>query len=106
MLLYYLYIDTKITNFYLKYNNENINISTYKEAKEESNLFDTNYILKDNIKIEEVKTFFTNEYNEALKLFNNYDDKYLDLARTITQYSIIIMIPHNRAHFQYKIISP
>ena len=89
---FYLYIDSKLIKFYENYNNENINITTYNEAKEESNLFDTNYMLKNDSNIEEVKEFFKNEYNEALRLFNNYDDNYLDLARTITQYSIIIMI--------------
>lgn len=89
---FYLYIDSKLIKFYENYNNENINITTYNEAKEESNLFDTNYTLKNDSNIEEVKEFFNTEYNEALRLFNNYDDNYLDLARTITQYSIIIMI--------------
>lgn len=89
---FYLYIDSKLIKFYENYNNENINITTYNEAKEESNLFDINYTLKNDSNIEEVKEFFNNEYNKALRLFNNYDDNYLDLARTITQYSIVIMI--------------
>lgn len=89
---FYLYIDSKLNKFYKGYNNDNINIKTYNEAKEESNLFNVDYTLKNDIKSEEAKTFFTNEYNEALRLFNNYDDNYLDLARIITQYSIIIMI--------------
>ena len=89
---FYEYIDSKLIKFYEKYNTENINISTYNESKQESNLFNSDNSIKNESSLDSLKTFFEKEYNEALRLFNNYDDKYLDLARTITIYSIVIMI--------------
>ena len=89
---FYNYIDSKLVKFYEKYNNENINISTYNNAKDETNLFNNDYTIKDDASLNELKTFLEKEYNEALRLFNNYDDKYMDLARDITMYSVAIMI--------------
>lgn len=89
---FYEYIDQKLNNFYLKYNNENINITSYNTKKEESNLFNEDYTISNNASIEALKEFYEVEYNEALRLFNNYDDYYMNLARTITIYSIVIMI--------------
>ena len=92
---FYKYVDSKLTKFYLEFSNEGINIENYNKNKVESNYFEiinNEYIIKNDVSNESLKTFFNEEYTKALTLFNNYDDVYLDLARKITNYSIFTII--------------
>ena len=92
---FYKKIDQHLTNFYIDFANEGIDISKYNESKGKSNYFDlidNQYTIKSSVSNSELKTFFNTEYDNALTLFNNYDDTYLDLARKITIYSICTIL--------------
>lgn len=92
---FYLNVDQKITKFYIDFANDGINIETYNKSKQDSqyfNVVDDEYVIKNEVTIERIRTFFNSEYEKALTLFNNYDDVYLDLARDITMYSIFTIV--------------
>lgn len=92
---FYKKVDEHLINFYIDFANEGINLENYNKSKEESTYFDlinNEYIIKDTVDITKLEVFFNNEYDKALTLFNNYDDVYLNLARSITGYSIFTIL--------------
>lgn len=80
---FYQEVDKCISEFYLKYEQEGINIDSYNQSKIDSNFYELvggELILKNNIDKIEYKNFIYEQFIEAENLLSHYDLSYIKLA--------------------------
>ena len=83
---FYQTVDKCIQEFYLKYEQEGINIESYNKAKIDSTLFElvnNEYVIKENISKNQYKEFITTQFAEAENLLSHYDQTYIKLANDL-----------------------
>lgn len=89
---FYKKVDSSIEAFYLKYQHQGANLSSFLENKSESNLYNfsnNQYVLKENVDVNAYKTFITENFEQAVSLFSKIDEQYVSIARTFMVFQIL-----------------
>lgn len=94
-LAFYKKVDNNIEFFYIKYDGKGVELDNYYQQQKNSNLYNFEngkYVLKDNINIEDYKTFISNEFDKAVSSFTKIDDKYVEIARSFIIFQVTTIL--------------